>query len=135
VNDGLILQSKELSGQNNKNQENYINLEDEIKKIQSEKYNLEDDFNIIKGKYEFETKETRKLDDKNKELNHKVKQLLSYLKTYHLEAKEFKIQNWNLIDKLNFYYDQSPQYLDPNLLQTQNFDEQNLNNVRIERIE
>jgi len=117
INDGLISQVKELSSKNSREQENNCNLEDEIKKVQSEKYNLEDDLNIVKGKYEYDVKELRKIEDKNKEINHKVKQLLSYLRTYHLESKEYKIQNWNLIDKLTFFYDQSNyqiQNLNPN---------------------
>ena len=119
INDNLILQTKDLSGKNNKNQENNTNLEEEIKKIQSDKYNLEDDYNIVKGKYEFEYKENRKNEDKNKELNHKLKQLLSYLRTYHLEAKEYKNMNWNMLDRLTFFYDQ-PVYNDPGVVQVQN---------------
>jgi len=117
INDGLISQVKELSSKNSREQENNCNLEDEIKKVQSAKYNLEDDLNIVKGKYEYDIKELRKLEDKNKEINHKVKQLLSYLRTYHLESKEYKNQNWNLIDKLTFFYDQTNyqiQNLNPN---------------------
>ena len=50
--------------------------------------------------------------------------MLSYLRTYHLESKEFKSQNWNLIDKLNFFYDQGylVQHIQPN--------EENMNNMR-----
>jgi len=124
VNDGLITHTKELSEKNNMSNNNNQGLEEQLKKIESEKYNLEDDLSIIKGKFDYESKETLKLENKNKELNHKLKQLLSYLRTYHLESKEFKSQNWNLIDKLNFFYDQGylVQHIQPN--------EENMNNMR-----
>jgi len=104
VNDGIILQIHEHESKNCVNQDVNRNLENEIKGIENQKYDLEEDLNVLKRKCDLENREHKKLDEKHKELCFKVKQMMNVLTNHFIEQKDYIIQNHNLHEKLSYLF-------------------------------